>query len=249
MPEQFAGTVFTEVHHALLFGWIGRAVIEAVGEAQGEEVMRIAVKQYGQERGRRMALRARAGGQALSLAAYLAYGEWKASPPEALPEGCGGWTGSQQWIERTSQIARERVTRCPWHAAWKAHDLLPYGRLYCQEIDGGLVGGFNPALAVDVPATLTGGAPACEFVFHNTGPAAAQEPATQSAPGQRTQMPWEYHAGHLFATLEKVIVARLGGAGRAAVESGLAEFARHFGQPAAERILAYRDVDFSQLPE
>lgn len=245
MPDRFAGTVFTEVHHALLFGWIGRAVIEAVGEGD----MRIAVRLYGQERGRRMALRARAVGQALSLAAYFAYGEWKASPPEALPEGRSGWTGSQQWIEKTSQIARERVTRCPWHAAWKAHNLLPYGRLYCQEIDGALVGGFNPALAVDVLATLTGGAPACEFVFHDTGPATAQEPAAPGVPGQRTQMPWEYHAGHLFATLEKVLVARLGGAGRAAVEAGLAEFARHFGAPAAGRVLAYRGMDFNQLPD
>src|SRR5512135_987248 len=120
MPEQALGTVFTEVHHALLFGWIGRAVIETAGEEAGVKILRIAIRQYGQERGRRMALRARAGGLALNLAAYFAYGEWKASPPEALPEGCSDWTQQAQWLEKTPQHSRERVTRCPWHEAWKA---------------------------------------------------------------------------------------------------------------------------------
>jgi len=213
--------------------------------------MRIAVKKYGQERGRRMALRARANGHALSLAAYFNYGEWKASPPDVLPEGCSAWTQQAQWVEKAPR-AHERITRCPWHEAWKANGLLAVGQLYCQEIDGALVSGFNPALAVDVLATLSSGAAACEFIFHDAKPiqpdslTAGQKPVLQ--PGQPTQMPWEYHAGHLFATLEKVIAAELGEAGRAAVQAGLDEFARHFGEQAAGRVLAYRSVDFDRLP-
>jgi len=270
MPEKFAGTVFTEVHHALLFGWIGRAVCETAGDEVGTDMLRIAVRRYGQERGRRMALRATANGHALSMAAYFAYGEWKASPPEALPPGCSAWTQQAQWVEKapTDRERSELVTRCPWNEAWKANGLLAYGQLYCQEIDAALVSGFNLALpsrtgvppllaartvAVDVLATLSSGAAACEFVFRDaslTQPdrlIAGQEADIQ--PGQSAAMPWEYHAGHLFATLEKVNVAQLGDAGRAAVQAGLAEFARHFGQPAAETILAYRGVDFDLLPE
>jgi len=247
MPESF-----TEVHHALLFGWIGRAVIEAAGDEA--RTMRIAVIRYGQERGRRMALRARANGHALSMAAYFAYGEWVASPPDALPPGCSKWTQQAQWVEEAPHARErsERITRCPWFEAWKANGLLAVGQLYCQEIDAALVSGFNPDLAVDVLTTLSSGAAACEFVFHDAALAqagrltAGQEPGIQ--PGQGAAMPWEYHAGHLFATLEKVIVAQLGDAGRAAARAGLAEFARHFGEAAAERVLAYRGVDFERLP-
>ena len=49
MPDKLMRTVFTEVHHALLFGWIGRAVCEATGDEAGSAVLRIAVTRYGQE--------------------------------------------------------------------------------------------------------------------------------------------------------------------------------------------------------
>jgi len=43
-------------------------------------------------------------------------------------------------------------------------------------------------------------------------------------------MPWEYHLGHLYTTFERVAVEALGEAGRSAVQTGLDEFARQFGQ-------------------
>ncbi len=51
---------FTEEHHAMLFALISKAVIERAGEQHGEAIIRKAVRQYGAERGRRMALRAQA---------------------------------------------------------------------------------------------------------------------------------------------------------------------------------------------
>jgi L-2-amino-thiazoline-4-carboxylic acid hydrolase len=230
---------FTPTHHSLLFGWLTRAVIERVGESRGEAIMRRAVQHYGAQRGRRMALRARAGGRPLSVATYMAYGEWRAAPGEMEHELVDG-----------PPHARERIRRCPWQTAWQAHGLLPYGRIYCLEIDGALVHGFNPALRVDVVGTQTNGAAQCEFVFHDVDPMerpAGFEPRRERT-GRETVMPWEYHVGHLFKTVEEVVVGDLGEAGRSAIAAGLADFARHFGHDAAQRVVAFRSVDFDGLP-
>ncbi len=54
---------FSAAHHAQLFGWISRAIIGMAGEEQGTALIRRAVRSYGRERGRRMALRAIAEGE------------------------------------------------------------------------------------------------------------------------------------------------------------------------------------------
>ena len=75
------GVQFTETDHAMLFGWMARAVIQRVGEEKGEVVVRQAVRRYGEQRGRRMALRAEANGHPRSMTNYIVYGEWAASEP------------------------------------------------------------------------------------------------------------------------------------------------------------------------
>lgn len=64
---------FTETHHALLFGWIAKAIIVLVGVDEGESVLRIAIQKYGHERGWRMALRAKANRQPLTMWNFPAY--------------------------------------------------------------------------------------------------------------------------------------------------------------------------------
>jgi len=233
---------FTETHHALLFGWIAKAVIEQIGEARGEAALRKAVQQYGNERGHRMALRASANREPLTMANYLAYGEWRSTPGNAH---------DVQVIEKKPD-ARVQMRKCPWYGAWKENGLVPYGRLYCLEIDKALVQGFNPGLRLDVNATQPDGADCCEFVYHG---ATFSLPsylllAYKKAiyPGKSAVMPWEYHLGHLFATLEKVLLAELSEPGNKAVQAGLAEFTRWFGEPAAQAILTYRSIDFNRLP-
>ena len=51
------------MHHALLFTCISQSVILEIGEKDGGPVLRDAVKKYGEERGRRMALRAQKFGE------------------------------------------------------------------------------------------------------------------------------------------------------------------------------------------
>jgi hypothetical protein len=190
--------------------------------------VRQAVRRYGEQRGRRMALRALADGQALTMDSYRAYGEWQAGEGE---------TG-QEVVEPMPDLV-SRVHRCPWHRAWEVHDLMPYGRLYCLEIDEALVRGFNPDLRLDVNAIQTRGDPYCEFVYHGV---------QGSGPRKGTVMPWEYHAGHLFKTVGEVAVEALGESGQEAVDGALAEFAAYYGQEAAQVLVGYADADFDRLP-
>lgn len=68
-------------------------------------------------------------------------------------------------------------------------------------------------------------------------------------PGKKALMPWEYGIGHLFKTVEKVVVDQLGEVGDRAVNAGLVESAKQYGEQAAQKVVAYRNTDFDCLPE
>ena len=232
----------TPTHHALLFGWIARAVVQRAGEKKGEEVVRKATRRYGEQRGKRMALRAQANGHALTMTHYFAYGEWTAPRTK----------GSQTMLEKKPH-ARARVHECAWHATWQAEDLMSFGRLYCLEIDEALVRGFNPKLKLDVNSTQATGGEHCEFVFHdanlNTWNLLTLAYKKAFKPGKRAFMSWDYHLGHLYKTMGEVVVKELGQAGQEAVDEALAEFASRYGEDAAQIVESYQETDFDRLPE
>ena len=232
---------FTEIHHALLYAWIAKAVIERVGEQRGEAIIRKATRQYGEERGRRMALRAQANKHVLSMVNYIGYGEYKIIGEFKL-----------NIIER-SPNARIRIPKCPWHTTWKENGLLSFGRLYCLDIDPALVRGYNPELRVDVNATLPNGATQCEFVYYNADVTILNYLLIQYRkvfrPGAKAVMPWDYHVGHLFSTLEKVTVEELGQVGKEAIETGLTEFAERYGEQAMQKVVTSRSKDFQSVHE
>ena len=232
---------FTATHHALLFAWISRAVATRVGKERGELVMRKAVRRYGEERGRRMALRAQANGHGLSMANYIAYAEWQAGAGEM----------EQRIVEKVPH-AMVHVHRCPWYTAWKEDDLMQYGRFYCLEIDEALVRGFNPELKVDVNSTQTNGGERCEFVFHNANLTLFNTLSLGYSkairPGRRALMSWDYHTGHLYKTMGKVIAEELGQTGREAMSVALKEFLNCYGEEAGGVVAAYQDKDFNCLP-
>ena len=115
---------------------------------------------------------------------------------------------AQETVEEDTSI-RALVSRCPWANAWNDGDLVPYGRLYCQEIDKALVRGFNPELVIDVNSTLTNDGKPCEFVFHQAAKPAGdtliyiQENAARIT--EQSVMPWEYHCGHLYKTFGEAL--------------------------------------------
>jgi hypothetical protein len=220
---------FTATHHALLFAWLSKAAIERAGPVRGEEAVRKAVRRYGRERGHRMALRAAAAGDVLSMANFMAYGEWRADPGEM----------EQTVVQEEGQV-RMAVHKCPWHTTWEAEGLLDSGRFYCMEIDTSLAAGFNPDLKLDVLCTQTNDGEDCVFVFNGVQDALARK---------GTVMSWEYHTGHLFKTVSEVLEAELGEAGGEAVAEALETFTGRFGVEAGENVKGYLSTDFGRLPD
>jgi hypothetical protein len=233
---------FNEVHHALLFAWIAKAIVERIGDQRGEAIIRKAVRKYGEERGRRMALRALANKHTLSMANYIGYSEYRISPGEM----------DMKIIERSPHF-RIRAFKCPWHKAWKENGLLSLGCLYCLEIDQALVRGFNPALQLEVISTLTTGSSQCDFVYHDanlTIPNYLLLGYRRAVrPGLQAVKPWDYHVGHLFTTFEKIAVEDLGQVGQEAIETGLGEFAELYGDQALVKVMASRSKDYDSVPE
>jgi hypothetical protein len=233
---------FSPKHHALLFAWISKAVHDRVESDEAEVIIKKAVRRYGEERGGRMALRAKANGHKLSMLNYLAYGEWRAEPGAS----------QQEVVERTPR-ANIHVRRCPWHEAWREYDLLDYGKLYCQEVDEALVRGFNPDLRIEVRRALSEGESYCDFVFHETNLTLLNSFLLRYRqvvrPGKRAVMPWDYHLGHLFKTMGEVVGEELGQLGLAAMDAALKNFTETFGKEAGEAIEAYSVTDFNYLPD
>jgi len=232
MMSKEQSTEFTPTHHALLFAWLARAVVRRVGEARGEAVIRRGARRYGEQRGHRMALRAEAGGWPLDMNAYRAYGEWRA------PEGS---TAAEMVRETPDPV--QHVLECPWHRAWEDQELMPFGRLYCLEIDHALARGFDPELRLGVNSIKSNGDGFCEFVYHGADLKSGIQPMETAV------MSWEYHLGHLYKTMGEVIVEELGEGGAEALREGLREFAACYGQPAARVVQVYAGADFDRLPE
>ncbi len=232
---------FTAEHHALLFAWMVRELVNRVGEEKASPVIRKAVRAYGNQRGKRMALRAALNGHALSMLNYIVYGEWKAGKGEMITN----------IIEKKPHV-RATVPRCPWYTAWERHNLTPYGRYYCLDVDRALVYGFNPELKLDIPNTKPEGAAECEFVFNGASLGAGGMLALLFRklvrPGKSALMPWDYHTAHVYRALRDVFVEELGDVGRSAVEGALEVFARHYGGGAADAVRELATMDFGALP-
>lgn len=234
--------IFTAQHHALLFTSISKIVIHKIGEENGEKLIRKAVKKYGQQRGKRMALRARNNGHDLSVANYFAYGEWE------LPKGEMDF----KLIEKKPD-ARLNIFKCPWYAAWKENNLLEYGKYFCKEVDTALVKGFNPDLEIKVNSTQTNGEELCDFVFKDAEITFFKllnlVYKKKIKPGASAIMPWEYHAGHLFKTVGEVIKHELGTAADEIMENALTDFVKFSSKGHIEIIKKYLDMDFDKLPQ
>lgn len=221
--------------------WIARAVVEAVGEEEGEKVFRKAIVKYGNQRGRRMALRAEANGHPLTMANYLAYGEWAAEKGEMVMK-----------IQEKSPDTRAHVLKCPWNTAWKENGLLPYGRYFCMEVDEALVEGFNKDLVLEIGGTQSNGAEYCDFNFKaaNLTPLKLLSLVWKKSvsPGKTVQMPWEYHTGHLYKTLGEVIAEYLGEKTKGIMSAALKDFTDKYGEEASRTVTEFENTDFNQLP-
>jgi hypothetical protein len=230
----------TAKDHALLFGYLARAVIEVMGEKEGGNLLRQAIRRYGHQRGRRMAQRAQANGDSLDMFNFLAYGEWRANADE-----------NEQSSKSVGPHFETRVTKCIWNTTWEENELLAYGHYYCLEIDAALVRGFNPNLNIEIRSTLSSKMPSCHFIFHqvNMTPERAARLGAKKAELENTAvMPWTYHCAHLLHAIETTLTDTHLGKGDQAKKAGLAAFEAHVGTDVLRGISSLSTTDFDFVP-
>jgi hypothetical protein len=225
-------------HHAVLFACIARETVERFA-AGGEKAVLLGVRQYGEQRGRRMALHAQADGRSNGLVSFLVYGELDF-----------GQTENQFAIVRKRPYLEIQARRCSWYNTWSQRGLLEYGRLYCREIDRAIMRGFNPDFHFETSGNLSEGAACCRFLYHGGSLGIANTLRYilwKRRVGSRAIKPWDYHLGHLHKTFTGVLSDLFGSAGRQAVASAMEAFAAEYGEEMAQVVRGFENTDFDQL--
>lgn len=209
-------------HHATLFALFAKYAVTLCGKA-GEEAILSGMTTYGRERGARMAANALARGDELTTMTNQAYGEWK-------PDYDGQMEFGQLRTEPTLQTY---ISKCAWCDAWKKHDLLEYGKLYCVNVDNAVYQGFRSDFVCTPTTTaLSWGGERCEFDWgHPISPEEAEELVRKKKElGTSCMKDFNFHTAHLKHTISKTLIEKLGEDGEKAVNLALHDYVELFGQ-------------------
>lgn len=209
-------------HHAMLFAYYSKYAIELCGN-KGKDAILAGMTTYGNERGKRMALNAKAHGDALTTMTNQAYGEWK-------PDYAGQMEFGQLCTEPTLQTY---ISKCAWCDAWKKHDILEYGKYYCVNVDNAVYQGYrSDFICTPTTTSLSWGGERCEFDWGHPLTEEENIQLTQKklALGTSCMKDFNFHTAHLKHTISKTLIDTLGEDGRKAVEFAHADFADTFGQ-------------------
>lgn len=229
---------FREIHHAYLIVSFFGALTARAG-ACGEDIFVMAAQTYGEERGKRMAMRALRDGNALDLASYFAYCEWVPTPGES--EAC---------FETCPGTVVESVVRCPWNAVFKESGSA-CGERYCREIDRAIVRGFSPKLRFESVQTLAH-AQSCKMRFFDemVDEAFWRRVDRLKQGACSCVRPFSYHCGHLWSTFSRIALNVLGDeAGGQAVRQAYDSFAGRFGEAAARALVQYAHEPFFSIAD
>ncbi len=219
--------------HAIMFALISKHAIELCGE-KGKEAILLAMTVYGNERGKRMAARALARGDALNVITSQAYGEW-------VPDYAGQMVFGRISGEPT---LRTFISKCAWCEAWEKHNLLEYGKLYCVDVDNAVFQGFNAEfLCTPLTKSMSFGGERCEFDW---GQAFTQEDsraleAKRAELGKSCVKDFNYHTAHLYVSLGQSLAQELGTASQQIMEKALEEFVHIFGKAYADAFEPHKE--------
>lgn len=224
-------------HHAMLFAYVTREAVAAFG-SRGEEAIIRAVRRYGLQRGRRMAMRARADGVPVDGIIYDLYGEWECFPGQ---------------VELTRSVDDGSYTlhylRCPWHTEWKRFGMLEYGKCYCGHVDKAIIEGLELENSLLV-GSRTDGCHTCDLKFcdrsYTQEDLQRQRERKQNMDGHE-KMPWQYHVGHLYQTLRDALQEEFGRDSRRLLKQAMKHYEVHFGPVAKKLVLEYADLDYDAL--
>ena len=226
-------------HHALLFAFITREILKA-DEEKGKLAVTEAVRHYGLQRGKRMALRAVRDGNPLNGLTYEMYSEWKCFPGQV---DCS--------VESRDGCLRIRYGRCPWHTEWKHSGMMEIGRYYCDYVDAAILEGFGISDG-GIVCTRTDGMPTCDIVFrgdHYNSSSQEEMEKKKEQLGDRAKMPWQYHVGHLYQCLRDSVCKYFEGNADELIETAMKNYASQFGEEAAALVLEYADLDYDSVTD
>ena len=122
---------WNEHQHAWIVSEYYIQLVDKYGE-NGKKAFIQAAQTYGEERGKRMAMRAIRDGRELDFNTYFTYGEYAATPE---------FFDVNMWCEKG--VVNEQVTRCPWADVFARRGKKDCGAVYCKEIDKAVAGGWT----------------------------------------------------------------------------------------------------------
>lgn len=138
---------------AQLFSLTARRLIEKLGEEEGEAVLRVAVEEFGRERGRNIAERVKGLGLPLSFKNWLIYADIDSSANfAALPA-----------IENGDLVVR--VDSCTFFEAARSWKLEQYAHIYCRNVDYAILAGYNPDIKLILTERSAAGKDHCVFRY------------------------------------------------------------------------------------
>lgn len=203
---------------------------------QGRETFKLATRIYAEQRGHRMAQRALADGQELTVATYHQYGEWV--PTEESKQR--GESLDQEVLWDRPYYAF-KVKRCPWAIQFREMGLPEAGLAYCKDLDASIYRGFNPTIKYETRQTL-----------HDHDCCIQCSPGTRitsqelSCPKKKSGLrSFEYHCAHSYWTFRQVLISVLGNKGKTLSEEVLEDVQRDLGQTFVETLQKYKDTDFN----
>ena len=222
-------------HHATLYALLSKAAI-TLNKEDGRAAILAGTIRYGNERGARMAKNALANGDSLSTMNSQLYGEWK-------PDYEGQMIFGRL---QTSPSLQTFISKCAWCEAWKKHNLLEYGKLYCIDVDNAVYQGFNPEfICTPLTTAMSWGGSRCDFDWENplSDEEVKQLVEKKAKLGSACMKDFTFHAAHLLYAMSAVINETLPN-GKEVLETAKKEFVSLFGDGYLEAIEA---VDPSQF--
>ncbi|HQI81294.1 MAG TPA: L-2-amino-thiazoline-4-carboxylic acid hydrolase [Deltaproteobacteria bacterium] len=137
---------------AQLFAVTAKHVMERLGPAEGEPLIRTAVEEFGRERGLRIAETVRSMGKPLTVKNWLIHSDIDGSNFQAKPA-----------IDNHDLLVE--VHRCSFMEAAEAWGLGDHARLYCRYVDHAILKGYNPAIRLVLNSRHDTGKHFCLFRY------------------------------------------------------------------------------------
>jgi hypothetical protein len=222
---------WNEYQHAWIVSEFYIQLTGRYGE-NGKQAFIQASQTYGEQRGKRMALRALRDKKELDFNAYFAYGEYAATPE---------FFDVNMWCEKG--VVNEKVTRCPWADVFAKRNVKDCGVVYCKEIDKAIVRGFNPELDMKTASTQHMES-CCRFYFYHEN---VTEDTLEEKEAENAKMPLSYHCVHVWHVFDTVVQGIYGAEGKEISDKVLKSLENEFGKEASEYIRKKEGTPFDTI--